>query len=148
MLWWRQAGTTISKPNLYLQALHRNYSSHDRSLDMHVSHVRGELEALGCTLLQLETVWGIGYMATRVINEPALAALAALLRDNGCVEYGRHPRGSRAACRTAARSALTGMALPRRWRTSCATPSSILPPMAACASRVAGREDGRWHLWI
>lgn len=97
MLWWRQAGTTISKPDLYLQALHRNYSSHDRSLDMHVSHVRGELEALGCTLLQLETVWGIGYMATRVINEPALAALAALLRDNGCVEYGRHPRGTRAA---------------------------------------------------
>lgn len=65
LMLWRHAGTAISKADLYQQALHRNYSSHDRSLDMHVSHVRRKLKALGCTLLQLETVWGIGYMATR-----------------------------------------------------------------------------------
>ncbi|MCQ4291614.1 response regulator transcription factor [Pseudomonas stutzeri] len=62
---WQHAGTALSKAYLYQQALHRNYSSHDRSLDMHVSHLRRKLKALDCTALQLETVWGTGYMATR-----------------------------------------------------------------------------------
>jgi len=62
---WQNAGTALSKAYLYQQALHRNYSSHDRSLDMHVSHVRRKLKALGCTALQLDTVWGTGYMVTR-----------------------------------------------------------------------------------
>lgn len=62
---WQHAGTALSKAHLYQQALHRNYSSHDRSLDMHVSHLRRKLKTIGCTALQLETVWGTGYMVTR-----------------------------------------------------------------------------------
>lgn len=62
---WQHAGSTLSKAFLYQQALHRGYSSHDRSLDMHVSHVRRKLKALGCSTVQLETVWGAGYMVTR-----------------------------------------------------------------------------------
>ncbi|MDH2242025.1 response regulator transcription factor [Pseudomonas sp. GD03909] len=61
---WQNAGMALSKAHLYQQALHRNYSSHDRSLDMHVSHVRRKLKTLGTTL-QLETVWGTGYMVSR-----------------------------------------------------------------------------------
>ncbi|MCQ4296463.1 response regulator transcription factor [Pseudomonas stutzeri] len=62
---WQHAGTALSKACLYQQALHRNYSSHDRSLDMHVSHVRRKLKVLGCATLHVETVWGTGYMVTR-----------------------------------------------------------------------------------
>ncbi len=62
---WQHAGTALSKAYLYQQALHRNYSSHDRSLDMHVSHLRRKLKTIGCTAVQLETVWGTGYMVTR-----------------------------------------------------------------------------------
>lgn len=52
----------LSKAFLYQQALHRAYSAHDRALDMHVSHLRRKLQALGDTGLRLETVWGKGYL--------------------------------------------------------------------------------------
>ena len=51
----------LSKPFLYQQALCRRYSRHDRSLDMHVSHIRRKLKAMNCHALRLETVWGQGY---------------------------------------------------------------------------------------
>lgn len=38
-LLFRHAGEVLSKPFLYQQVLHRGYSQHDRSLDMHVSNV-------------------------------------------------------------------------------------------------------------
>lgn len=55
----------MSKAFLYQQVLRRAYSRHDRSLDMHISHVRRKLQALGYTAGRLETVWGKGYLFTR-----------------------------------------------------------------------------------
>lgn len=58
----RNLDEVLSKAFLYQQALHRAYAVHDRSLDMHVSHIRRKLQALGDTGLRLETVWGKGYL--------------------------------------------------------------------------------------
>ncbi|CAN7184772.1 response regulator transcription factor [Pseudomonas sp. LjRoot71] len=55
----------MSKAFLYQQVLRRAYSRHDRSLDMHISHVRRKLQAVGYTAGRLETVWGKGYLFTR-----------------------------------------------------------------------------------
>lgn len=52
----------VSKAFLYQQALHRAYAVHDRALDMHVSHLRRKLQAVGDTGLRLETIWGKGYL--------------------------------------------------------------------------------------
>lgn len=58
----RHLDEVLSKPFLYQQALHRAYAAHDRSLDMHVSHIRRKLQALGDSGLRLQTVWGKGYL--------------------------------------------------------------------------------------
>lgn len=60
----RSLDEVLSKPFLYQQALHRAYAAHDRSLDMHVSHIRRKLQALGGSGQRLETVWGKGYLLT------------------------------------------------------------------------------------
>ncbi|WP_193075956.1 response regulator transcription factor [Pseudomonas sp. FME51] len=52
----------LSKPLLYQQALRRGYARHDRSLDMHISHLRRKLQVIGYRAARLETVWGQGYM--------------------------------------------------------------------------------------
>lgn len=56
------AGEVLSKAFLYQQVLHRAYSLHDRSLDMHISHVRRKLAAIGYLSGRLETAWGKGYV--------------------------------------------------------------------------------------
>lgn len=55
-------GETLSKPFLYQHVLHRPYTAHDRALDMHVSHLRRKLQAVGYLRHQLRTVWGKGYV--------------------------------------------------------------------------------------
>lgn len=55
-------GEVQSKTFLYQQALHRPYSHHDRSLDMHVSHIRRKLHAIGYSAGRVETVRGMGYL--------------------------------------------------------------------------------------
>ena len=55
----------LSKPFLYQQVLHRPFSQQDRVLDMHVSHVRRKLAAIGYAG-RLATVWGKGYVLTQV----------------------------------------------------------------------------------
>ena len=40
-------GEVLSKAFLYQQVLHRPFSAHDRVLDMHVSHIRRKLQAIG-----------------------------------------------------------------------------------------------------
>lgn len=64
-LLWQHTGEVLSKPFLYQQALRRGYAQHDRSLDMHVSHLRRKLQAIGFNSTRLETVWGQGYMLAR-----------------------------------------------------------------------------------
>ena len=56
------AGEVLSKPFLYQQALHRGFSQHDRSLDMHVSNIRRKLAREQVATLRLESVWGKGYV--------------------------------------------------------------------------------------
>ena len=60
------AGEVLSKPFLYQQVLHRGFSQHDRSLDMHVSNLRRKLAGANITRLRLEAVWGKGYLLTRL----------------------------------------------------------------------------------
>lgn len=65
-LLWRHREEALSKAFLYQQALRRAYSQHDRSLDMHVSHVRRKLQVAGYGAVRVETVWGKGYMLVQV----------------------------------------------------------------------------------
>jgi two-component system response regulator PfeR len=58
----RYAGEVLSKPVLYQEALQRAYSRHDRSLDMHVSHIRRKLQGIGCSDYEIRTAWGKGYV--------------------------------------------------------------------------------------
>ena len=62
----RDEGEVLTKPFLYQQVLHRAYSRHDRSLDMHVSHIRRKLQDIGYTAGRIDTVWGKGYVLTRL----------------------------------------------------------------------------------
>lgn len=57
-----QPGEAFDKPFLYQQVLNRGFGQHDRSLDMHVSHLRRKLERVGYARGELRTVWGQGYM--------------------------------------------------------------------------------------
>lgn len=52
----------LSKAFLYQRALRRCYARYDRSLDMHISHTRRKLQAIGYPSARLETIWGQGYM--------------------------------------------------------------------------------------
>lgn len=60
----RHAEEVLSKAFLYQQVLHRGYSQHDRSLDMHISNIRRKLKGMGYTGPRLESVWGKGYVLT------------------------------------------------------------------------------------
>jgi two-component system response regulator PfeR len=61
---WRHPEDILSKPFLYQQVLHRPYSRHDRALDLHVSHLRRKLLAVGYRARRLATAWGKGYVLT------------------------------------------------------------------------------------
>lgn len=56
-----QSDQVLSKAFLYQTVLHRGYGRHDRSLDLHVSHLRRKLRAAGVPGQPLRTVWGQGY---------------------------------------------------------------------------------------
>jgi two-component system response regulator PfeR len=62
----RDQNEVLTKAFLYQQVLHRAYSRHDRSLDMHVSHIRRKLQLIGYTAGRIDTVWGKGYVLTRL----------------------------------------------------------------------------------
>ena len=51
----------LSKPYLYQAVLKRGCGRHDRSLDLHVSHLRRKLRSAGVPDSPLRTVWGQGY---------------------------------------------------------------------------------------
>lgn len=54
-------GETLSKPYLYQTVLYRGCGRHDRSLDLHVSHLRRKLRDAGMPDSPVRTVWGQGY---------------------------------------------------------------------------------------
>ncbi|MEQ3723275.1 response regulator transcription factor [Alcanivorax sp.] len=53
--------TVLSKPFLYQAVLHRGCGRHDRSLDLHISHLRRKLRDAGAPESAVRTVWGQGY---------------------------------------------------------------------------------------
>jgi len=53
--------TVLSKPFLYQAVLHRGCGRHDRSLDLHISHLRRKLRDGGAPESAVRTVWGQGY---------------------------------------------------------------------------------------
>ncbi|MCU9946761.1 response regulator transcription factor [Pseudomonas solani] len=55
-------GEALSKPYLYRSVLERDYSSYDRSLDMHVSRIRRRLVEAGLGADRLQTLHGRGYV--------------------------------------------------------------------------------------
>lgn len=59
-------GEVLSKPFLYQHVLHRGFSRHDRSLDMHISNIRRKLLRADLSMLRLESVWGKGYLLERL----------------------------------------------------------------------------------
>ena len=63
LLWHLVAhrGEALSKPYLYRMVLERDYSSYDRSLDMHVSRIRRRLVEAGLAADRLQTLHGRGY---------------------------------------------------------------------------------------
>lgn len=60
-------GEALSKTFLDQQALNRASSIYDRSLDMHVSHIRRKLQDIGYSAGCVETVRGAGYIFKRVL---------------------------------------------------------------------------------
>lgn len=54
------AGKVVSKQDLYTQALGRDLTPHDRSIDMHISHLRAKLSRLHTSLV-IHTIRGAGY---------------------------------------------------------------------------------------
>ncbi|MGE4408257.1 response regulator transcription factor [Pseudomonas sp.] len=64
-LLYGSAEEVLSKPFLYQQVLHRGYSRHDRSLDMHISNIRRKLARESVAGLRVEAVWGKGYLLSR-----------------------------------------------------------------------------------
>ncbi len=61
----RAAGTVVSREDLMRDVLGREYSSIDRSIDMHVSNIRRKLGAEVDGLERIKTVRGVGYIYTR-----------------------------------------------------------------------------------
>lgn len=55
-------GEAMSKAFLYQHVLNRPLTTHDRGLDMHVSHLRRKLRAIQFNSARIETVWGVGYV--------------------------------------------------------------------------------------
>lgn len=51
----------LSKPYLYQTVLEREFSTYDRSLDMHISRIRRKLTGIGMLPERLKTVHGKGY---------------------------------------------------------------------------------------
>jgi DNA-binding response OmpR family regulator len=56
----RQAGEAVDKETLAKQALGRTLSAYDRSIDVHISHLRKKLNACGAPNL-IASVRGVGY---------------------------------------------------------------------------------------
>ena len=54
-------GEVLSKPYLYQVALKKDYSRYDRTLDMHISHIRRKLDEGGLGKNAIKTVFGKGY---------------------------------------------------------------------------------------
>ncbi len=60
----RQPDTVVTKETLSEEALGKALTRYDRSIDMHISHLRRKLGSGNCNGPQIHTVRGIGYQLT------------------------------------------------------------------------------------
>jgi len=58
----QQINTVVTKEDLSKTALNRDITAYDRSVDMHISHLRNKLAPFAECQLQIKTVRGIGYI--------------------------------------------------------------------------------------
>ncbi|MEM8960826.1 MAG: response regulator transcription factor [Acidobacteriota bacterium] len=63
----RDAGSVVSKEELSTRALGRKLTRYDRSIDVHLSHLRGKLGELADGRSPIQTVRGLGY---QLVAEP------------------------------------------------------------------------------
>src|SRR5690606_25800270 len=56
------SGKMLTKEELTLKALGRELMAFDRSLDMHISHLRSKIESVPQAKVILKTIRGLGYM--------------------------------------------------------------------------------------
>ena len=63
----RQVGTVVSKDDLSQRALGRKLTRYDRSIDVHMSHLRGKLGPLDDGRSPIQTIRGLGY---QLVAEP------------------------------------------------------------------------------
>ncbi|MGF1511268.1 MAG: response regulator [Myxococcota bacterium] len=61
----RSAGRVVSRDGLMEQARGADYAAYDRSVDVHISHIRKKLEDDPRHPRILKTIRGVGYMVTR-----------------------------------------------------------------------------------
>ena len=57
-------GTVVTKETLSEQALGKTLARYDRSIDMHISHLRRKLASVSADAPQIQTIRGIGYQLT------------------------------------------------------------------------------------
>lgn len=57
----RRAGSTISRDELMRQVAGRKWDFNDRSLDVHISHIRTKMKAMGSDTAPIQTVRGKGF---------------------------------------------------------------------------------------
>jgi two-component system OmpR family response regulator len=55
------AGDLVKKDELSEKALGRRRESYDRSVDVHITHLRQKLTAATAGQIEINTVWGVGY---------------------------------------------------------------------------------------
>jgi two-component system response regulator CpxR len=65
----RSAGRVLSRDVLMESLYNRRATAYDRSMDMHISHLRRKLETCGRKLIK--TVRGVGYQFCRTAQEEA-----------------------------------------------------------------------------
>lgn len=58
----KEAGKILSKEVLSKQALNKDITIFDRSLDMHISHLRNKFDEIGVETPKIRTIRGIGYV--------------------------------------------------------------------------------------
>lgn len=65
----RSPGKALDRQYLTAQALDRNLSSLDRSLDVHISNLRRKLGNQNQNAVRIQTVWGVGYILVPLKKE-------------------------------------------------------------------------------
>ena len=64
----KDVGKIVPKENLSEQGLNRKIEAYDRSVDMHISHLRSKLDLIARDTPKIRTIRGIGYLLEKETN--------------------------------------------------------------------------------